>query len=263
MPSFLARWGEAALTTVGLFWMAFWAFALGYVISSLIQVFVTQERMQRSMGEAGPKSVALGTFFGFVSSSCSFAALSTTRALFSKGAGLVPALAFMLASTNLVVELGIVIAIFLGWQFVLGEYIGGNLLILLLWPLVKATLPASLEKEAREHAQAQESGSGDEDEDPPPIGERLRDPAAWREVAETYVMEWQMVWKDVTVGFTVAGIIAAFVPAAEARARSRSGSSSGSRCSPTPGWPWGSGCTSSAERPRAARRRGRPATERP
>ena len=117
MNGFLQTWGEAATTTLGLFWMAFWAFGLGYLISSMIQVFITRERMRQTMGEAGPKSVALGSFFGFISSSCSFAALATTRSLFTKGAALVPSLAFLLASTNLVIELGIIIAIFLGWQF--------------------------------------------------------------------------------------------------------------------------------------------------
>jgi uncharacterized membrane protein YraQ (UPF0718 family) len=112
---FLAGWSEAALTSLGFFWKALWAFVLGYVVSGMIQVFVTRERMQRSMGEAGAKSVALGTGFGFISSSCSFAALATTRSLFAKGAGFIPSLAFLLASTNLVIELGIIIAIFLGW----------------------------------------------------------------------------------------------------------------------------------------------------
>ena len=115
MHYFLTTWHEAATTTVGLFWMAFWAFGLGYLISGMIQVFVTQERMKKSMGDSGAYSVGLGTLFGFISSSCSFAALATTRSLFAKGAGLVPSLAFMLASTNLVIELGIVIAVFLGW----------------------------------------------------------------------------------------------------------------------------------------------------
>lgn len=213
MGDFLQSWAEASRASVGLFWMAFWAFGLGYLISSMIQVFVTRERMRRSMGETGPKSVGLGTFFGFISSSCSFAALSTTRALFAKGAGLVPAMAFMLASTNLVIELGIVIAMFLSWQFVVGEYVGGILLILLMWPLVKLTLPAKWADEARERA-GDEEADDDDDSEQPSVSERLRDPEAWREVAETYVMEWKMVWKDVTVGFTVAGVIAAFVPTA-------------------------------------------------
>lgn len=208
--AFLQTYSEAAVTTLGLFWTAFWAFGLGYLISAMIQVFVTRERMKQSMGEAGPKSVALGTFFGFISSSCSFAALSTTRSLFSKGAGLIPSLAFLLASTNLVIELGIIIAVFLSWQFVVGEYLGGIILILLMWFVVKLTLPKKLEEKAREHARGEE---GHEDNGETPDWKKLiRSKEGWTKVARRYVMEWKMVWKDVTVGFTVAGIIAAFVP---------------------------------------------------
>jgi uncharacterized membrane protein YraQ (UPF0718 family) len=210
MQSFLTNWHEAALTTAGLFWMAFWAFGLGYLISSMIQVFVTRERMKKSMGDAGASSVALGTVFGFVSSSCSFSALATTRSLFAKGAGLVPALAFLLASTNLVIELGIVIAVFLGWQFVVGEYVGGLLLILLMWTGVRLTASRRLIDRARENARAAEQ-SGD-DEAVPDWKKLIRSREGWRRVASKYVMEWHMVWKDVTIGFTVAGIVATFVP---------------------------------------------------
>jgi len=88
VQEFLQIWQDSATTSLGFFWMALWAFILGYPISSLIQVLVTKARMQKAMGSDGPKSMALGTFFGFLSSSCSFSALSTTRALFQKGAGL-------------------------------------------------------------------------------------------------------------------------------------------------------------------------------
>nr|WP_284500014.1 permease [Microbulbifer sp. GX H0434] len=212
VQSFLENWHQAAVTTLGLFWMAFWAFALGYLISSMIQVFVTRERMRRSMGEAGAGSVGLATFFGFISSSCSFAALATTRALFAKGAGLVPALAFLLASTNLVIELGIVIAVFLGWQFVVGEYVGGVLLILLMWLLVGALYPKELVERARQRAR--EAEGSDNPGEIPDWKQLIRSMAGWRRVAERFVMEWKMVWKDVTIGFTVAGIIAVFVPQA-------------------------------------------------
>jgi hypothetical protein len=210
MDWFLSHWAKASMTTLGFFWMALWAFCLGYVISSAIQVFVTRQRMKETMGEAGAKSVGLGTFFGFISSSCSFAALSTSRSIFQKGAGLVPALAFLLASTNLVVELGIVIFVFLSWQFVLGEYLGGLLLIGVMWLVVKLTLPARLEKQGREHAQ-QSAGDGD-DEDVPDWRKLIRSLHGWRKTSRRYFMEWKMVWKDVTIGFTVAGIIAVFVP---------------------------------------------------
>lgn len=210
MQTFLSHWHQAAVTTFGLFWMALWAFALGYLISSLVQVFVTQRRMRESLGESGPRSVGLATFFGFISSSCSFAALATTRALFAKGASLIPSLAFLLASTNLVVELGIVIAVFLGWQFVAGEYVGGILLILLMSIVVKLSLPKALEQSAREHARQAE---GDEEkEEIPDWKELIRSKQGWSRVANRYVMEWHMVWRDVTIGFTVAGIIATFVP---------------------------------------------------
>jgi len=210
MQQFLGTWHAAATTSLGLFWMAFWASGLGYLISSMIQVFVTRERMKKSMGATTAASVGLGTFFGFISSSCSFAALATTRSLFAKGAGLVPSLAFLLASTNLVVELGIVIAIFLGWQFVVGEYAGGVLLILLMWIAVRVTYPKKLVEAARNRArQAEDSDSDDEIPDWKAL---ISSREGWQRVASKYVMEWHMVWKDVTIGFTVAGIIAAFVP---------------------------------------------------
>lgn len=210
MTPFLTTWGEAAMTSLGFFWMALWAFALGYTISSMIQIFVTQERMQRTMGDDGPRAMALGTFFGFISSSCSFAALSSSRALYQKGAGLSPALAFLLASTNLVIELGILIFIFLAWQFVLGEYLGGLLLIGIMWVLVRFTLPKRLAEVAREHAQS--AGGYDEHSDPPDWRKLIRSREGWTKVSRRYFMEWGMVWKDVTFGFTIAGVIAAFVP---------------------------------------------------
>lgn len=208
--NFLKLYHQAAVTSLGLFWMAFWAFGLGYLISSMIQVFVTRKRMKGGMGEAGPKSVALGTIFGFISSSCSFAALATTRSLFTKGAKLIPALAFLLASTNLVIELGIIIAVFLSWHFVVGEYIGGLFLILLMWVVVKLTLPEHLEDQARKHAK--EVMGEEQEEEPRDWKNFIRTLEGWGKVAHRYVMEWAMVWKDVTIGFTVAGIIAAFVP---------------------------------------------------
>lgn len=211
--SFWQLYSEAVLTSLGFFWKALWAFILGYIISSAIQVFVTRERMKRTMGEAGRGSVALGTFFGFISSSCSFAALATTKSLFKKGAGFVPSLAFLLASTNLVIELGIIIAVFLGWQFVVGEYVGGILLICFMWLIVRFTKPRKMIKQARRRLHRNE-GEPDQQQDVPDWQERIQSKKGWRQVAHHYFMEWQMVWKDVTVGFTIAGIIAAFVPQA-------------------------------------------------
>lgn len=208
MTHFLENWQAAVTTSLGFFWMALWAFILGYFISSVIQVLVTRRQMRSVMGDAGAKSIALGTFFGFISSSCSFAALATTRALFNKGAAFTASMAFMLASTNLVIELGFVIAVFLSWQFVLGEYLGGFLLIVLAWLFVKLTRPKQLIENARDQEQ---DGADEGGYDLRHWGD-LTDPELWQMVANRYVMEWQMVWKDILIGFTVAGLISAFVP---------------------------------------------------
>lgn len=209
--NFWQLYSEAVLTTLSFFWKALWAFIIGYIISSAIQVFVTRKRMQQTMGEAGKKSIALGTFFGFISSSCSFAALSTTKSLYKKGAGFVPSLAFLLASTNLVIELGFIIAIFLGWQFVVGEYLGGILLILFTWLFVSYTRPKELLRKARRRLNERE-GEDKQDGDAPDWKDKITSKRGWQQVAKKYFMEWGMVWKDVTFGFTIAGVIAAFVP---------------------------------------------------
>ncbi len=208
MQDFLSKWGEAAYTTSGFFWMALWAFALGYVISSCIQVFVTEKKMQQTMGKDEGKGVLLGTFFGFISSSCSFAALASTKSLFKKGASFVSSIAFLLASTNLVIELGIIISIFLGWQFVVGEYVGGLILILISWLLLRIINPKKLIKNARERLDSED----DEDDGSKSWKKKIKSETGWAKVAQQYGMEWKMVWKDVSVGFTVAGIVAAFVP---------------------------------------------------
>ncbi|MBR9860567.1 permease [bacterium] len=183
--------------------MALWAFVLGYLLSSLIQIYLTEDKMKKVMGEREGRGVLLGTLFGFISSSCSFAALATTRSLFQKGASFISSIAFLLASTNLVIELGIVISIFLDWQFVVGEYVGGILLILICWALVKIIKPTSLIQSVRDRFAKNEEEAEHK---------HHMSPSALEKVSMKYKMEWGMVWKDVTIGFTIAGIIAAFVP---------------------------------------------------
>jgi uncharacterized membrane protein YraQ (UPF0718 family) len=208
MDTFLEKYANAAYTSAGFFWMALWAFILGYAISSCIQIFVTEERMQKTMGQAKSKDVFLGAFFGFISSSCSFSALATTKSLFQKGASFTASIAFLLASTNLVIELGIIIAVFLGWQFVVGEYVGGFLLILISWMLIRLTNPKKLIKQAREHL----SGGKEKDSSQASFKQKVQSTESWARIGKQYFMEWKMVWKDVTIGFTIAGIVSGFVP---------------------------------------------------
>ncbi|MCH7405629.1 permease [Belliella aquatica] len=208
MQDFLENWGHSAHTSLGFFWMALWAFILGYALSSMIQIFVTESKMQKTMGDASSKSIFLGTFFGFISSSCSFSALATTKSLFQKGASFSASMAFLLASTNLVIELGIIISIFLGWQFVVGEYVGGILLILIAWILIRVIKPSKLIEQARKNL----GESEEKEQDKKPLKKRIKSSENWAKVGKQYAMEWKMVWKDVTIGFTIAGIVSGFIP---------------------------------------------------
>ncbi|RUO53182.1 permease [Pseudidiomarina halophila] len=202
-------YGEAAKTALGFFWKAGWAFILGYAISAMIQVFVPKHRLVRHMGNASLRSTSLATAFGTISSSCSFAALAAARALFAKGAHFILIVAFMFASTNLVIELGILILIFLGWQYLVAEIIGGLILITISAVLIKFTYPKGWIKKARDKAE----GDAPDEEDFSPM-DRMRSAEGWRMVGNQFVMEWQMVWKEILIGFTVAGFMKVFVPEA-------------------------------------------------
>jgi len=206
--SFWQIYGEAAKTAVGFFWKAGWAFVLGYFVSAMIQAFIPKGRLTPYMGGTGVKSLSLATAFGAVSSSCSFAALATARSLLLKGAHFTAAVAFMFASTNLVIELGILILIFLGWQFLAAEVIGGLLLIAISSFLIKMTYPDRWIKEARERVEEE----GSEEESDFDWRKRIRSRQGWNLVGHRFVSEWQMVWEEITIGFTIAGFVAALVP---------------------------------------------------
>src|SRR6266404_7649827 len=144
---------------VAMFWETLWALVLGFGISAALQVFVSKERMTQLLGRNGLKEILLATGFGAASSSCSYAAASIGRSAFQKGAALVPALAFMFASTSLVVELGAVLWLLMGWQFVLAEVVGSFVLIGMMWVLMAMVFPKKLESEAREHTNMAERRS--------------------------------------------------------------------------------------------------------
>src|SRR3984893_17543674 len=144
---------------VAMFWATLWALVLGFGISAALQVFVSKERMTQLLGRSGLKEILVATGFGAASSSCSYAAASIGRSAFQKGAALVPALAFMFASTNLVVELGAVLWLLMGWQFVLAEVIGAFVLIGVMWLLMSIFFPRELEEKARRRSAV------DDDED--------------------------------------------------------------------------------------------------
>ena len=201
-------YGEAAKTAVGFFWKAGWAFVLGYWVSAMIQAFVPKGRLTPYMGKADLKSVSLATVVGAASSSCSFAALAAARALVLKGAHFIAAVAFMFASTNLVIELGILIVIFLGWQFLAAELVGGLLLIGISCVLIKLTYPQRWLKAARETVEEQ----ADDEEGDFNWRRRIRSRAGWNLVGHRFVSDWKMVWEEILIGFTIAGFVAVLIP---------------------------------------------------
>jgi len=206
--SIWAWYGEAAKTAVGFFWKSGWAFVLGYTISAMIQSFVPKARLTRYMGAPDAKSVSLSTIFGAASSSCSFAALAAARSLVAKGAHFVSAVAFMFASTNLVIELGILILIFLGPQYLAAEIVGGLVLIAISSLLIRWTYPTEVLAAAREKVE-REAPEMEEDFD---WKERIRSRMGWHLVGTSFVEEWKMVWEEILIGFTVAGFVAVLVP---------------------------------------------------
>jgi uncharacterized membrane protein YraQ (UPF0718 family) len=177
--------------------------------------------MTKQFGKADLRSVGLATFLGAVSSSCSYAAVASARTAFKKGADLVPALAFMFASTNLVLELGFVLWMFLGWRFVLAEGVGSFVLIGLMWALVQLTFSRKLIEQARNHGDADSEGGcchGGHDHGSADaaaeksFAQKLREPASWAGVADAFFMDVAMMWKEIVAGFLIAGFLMAAVP---------------------------------------------------
>ncbi|WGV27325.1 permease [Halotia branconii] len=207
---------EALKTSAGILWKAFWALMFGYIISAGIQVLITRSQMARLLGKRGPKRAILASFFGFVSSSCSFAALAASRSVLTKGAHPVNALSFLIASTNLVIELGIVLWVLLSWHFVVGNFLLGILMIVYAYLITKFWFPDQLAQSARDHAEQQQSHEG-MDHDMSGEGRRswwdkITSRSGWQAIADAFFMEWKMAYKEILFGFTVAGFISVFVP---------------------------------------------------
>jgi uncharacterized membrane protein YraQ (UPF0718 family) len=193
-------------------WETLWALVLGFSLSAVLQVLVRRESIMRHFGRPDLRAIGLATFLGAVSSSCSYAAAAAAKSAFKKGAHLIPTLAFMFAATNLVLELGAVLWILLGWRFVLAEVVGAFVLIGFMWLLVSLTLPCGLMEEARRTANAEEEGRSchgghahDEHESP---GHE----SASAKIAGAFFMDAGMMWKEILIGFGVAGFLMAAVP---------------------------------------------------
>jgi hypothetical protein len=200
-------------------WEILWALILGFAASAVVQALVRRETVTRLLGDDRPKTLAIAAGLGAASSSCSYAAVALARSLFRKGASFTAAMAFEIASTNLVIELGIILALLLGWQFTLAEFVGGPLMIVFLAVLFRLFLRQRLLEEARRQADRGLAGSmeGHAAMDMSIAGggtfwQRLRSAEGLTAVSHIFVMEWAAVLRDIAGGLLIAGAIAAWVP---------------------------------------------------
>src|SRR5260370_10419971 len=145
--------GQALFTSFSMFWEILWPLMLGFTLSGIVQAVVSHNAMARTLGCDGPKCLTFATLFGIASSSCSYAAVALARSIFQKGASFVSAMAFELASTNLVIELGIILIVLLGWQFTAAEFLGGILMVIFIGVLFRVTLTPKLVQMAKAHAE--------------------------------------------------------------------------------------------------------------
>jgi uncharacterized protein len=211
--------GDALRFAFGMTWEVLWALILGFALSSAVQAVVTKQQMRRLLPDDSPRTLTIATGLGAASSSCSYAAVALARSLFRKGANFTSAMAFQFASTNLVVELGIILAVLIGWQFTAAEFVGGPLMIALMALLFRRFLRRRSVAEARQEADRGVLGrmEGHAAMDMSVAGEgsiwrRLRSPAGLTAISDYFVMDWAAVWMDVFGGLLIAGALAAWVP---------------------------------------------------
>jgi uncharacterized membrane protein YraQ (UPF0718 family) len=210
---------QALSFSLGMTWEILWALILGFLLSAVVQALVSKREMRRLLPDDSPRTLARATALGAASSSCSYASVALARSLFVKGADFTAAMVFEIASTNLVVELGIIMALILGWRFTLGEFVGGPLMIVFVAVLFRLFLSRSLVEEARREAAKGRRGSmeGHAAMDMAIAGKgsiwrRLASPEGFTATSHVFVMEWAAILRDIVGGLLIAGALAAWVP---------------------------------------------------
>ena len=199
-------------------WVILWALVLGFALSGVVQAVATKGEMSRLLPDSRPRTILLASALGAASSSCSYAAVALARSLFRKGADFVAAMAFQFASTNLVLELGVILWVLMGWQFTLAEFVGGPVMIALLVPLLRRGMTPARLAEARNQAERGIAGrmEGHAAMDMSLSGgtvlTRALSPRGFTAISHFYVIDWASVWIDIVGGLLIAGALAAWVP---------------------------------------------------
>jgi uncharacterized membrane protein YraQ (UPF0718 family) len=202
-----------------MFWEILWPLILGFGLSGAVQAVVSKSEMTKLLPDDSPKSLAIATGLGAASSSCSYAAVALARSIFRKGADFTAAMAFQLASTNLVAELSIILIVLMGWQFALAEFTGGPLMVVIIAVLFRLFLSRKLVREARQQADKGIKGSMEGHaemdmsvENDRSLWQRLTSSEGITATSHYFVMDWAAVWKDIAVGLLIAGALGAWVP---------------------------------------------------
>ncbi len=209
---------QALFTSFGMFWEILWPLILGFALSGVVQAVVSHQAMAKTLGGDDPKSLTFATLFGIASSSCSYAAVALARSIFIKGASFTAAMVFEIASTNLVIELGIILTVLMGWQFTAAEYVGGILMVIIIALIFRFTLTPTLVRMARTQAEKGLAGrmEGHAAMDMSVSGgsffARLFSGRGFTAVSNYFVMDWASVWIDIALGLLIAGALAAWVP---------------------------------------------------
>lgn len=211
--------GHAIALAGAMTWEVLWALILGFTLSAIVQALVRRKTITKLLGDDKPKTLVIAMGLGAASSSCSYAAVALARSLYRKGASFTAAMAFEIASTNLVIELGIILALLIAWQFTLAEFIGGPIMILFIAIMFRLFLRKKLLEAA--HLQAGKGLLGSMEghaamdmsvQREGTFGQRLRSPEGITSVSHIFVMEWAAVLRDIVVGLFTAGAVGAWVP---------------------------------------------------
>jgi uncharacterized membrane protein YraQ (UPF0718 family)/YHS domain-containing protein len=202
--------GRSLADGAGMFWETLWALVLGFGLSGAVQAFVSRARMQHALGDHRARTVAKAGLFGAVSSSCSYAASALAKTLFQRGADFTAAQAFMFASTNLVLELGIVLWLLIGWEFAAAEFVGGAIMIALLAVVLPRVVSEPEQRRARQglgdgHSAHDAHGTVD-------VRSSARTLAGWSDAAGYTISDLTMLRREIVIGFVVAGFADAAVP---------------------------------------------------
>ncbi len=213
VTSFLLDLGRGLREGFFMFWETLWALVFGFTLSGVVQAFVSKRRMETSLGDHRAPAVAKATFFGMVSSSCSYAASAMAKSLVAKGADFTTAMVFMISSTNLVVELGLVMLVLLGWQFAMAEFVGGPIMIILLALVGGAVFTPRLIRAARQRLSDASHDAHSHGSDADMEAASPRSLAAWSDAASYAVADATMLRIELVIGYVVAGLLAVLVPA--------------------------------------------------